>query len=155
MTFSDHWTLNLSLKLLKIDWLSIKSCCDGCQAMIYKRCHSHNQSGVKVPFSTTRFTWLFPRFSKVLIGLLRRHLRCDWLWLFSFATATMKTAPTENSMFIYQRNLTFLIINCSRGVFFLTNLGTNLNCAWASVVLPKIPIVTGQEDNVSSVNNLH
>lgn len=37
---------------------------------------------------------------------------------------------------------TFLTRKISRGVFFLTNLGTNLNCAWASVVLPKIPIVT-------------
>ena len=38
--------------------------------------------------------------------------------------------------------------NSSRGVFFFTNLGTCLNCSWASVVLPKIPIVTvkkGQE----------
>ena len=39
--------------------------------------------------------------------------------------------------------------NSSRGVFFFTNLGTCLNCSWASVVLPKIPIVTvkkGQEN---------
>ena len=98
------------------------------------------------------FSRAFPKF---LIGLLRRYLWCDWLWFLSFATVIMKKLhQLKNTMFIYYRKLTFLTINCSRGVFFLTNLGTNLNCAWASVVLPKIPIVTGQEDSNSSVNNL-
>lgn len=78
-----------------------------------------------------------------------------WLAVIPFvcnSTVIMKKLhQLKNSMFIYYRKLTFLTINCSRGVFFLTNLGTNLNCAWASVVLPKIPIVTGQEDSNSSV----